>query len=139
MVLAVGLAWVAGMMQAQEKGAELSMQLRRLNTVADVPKVEAGDSVVVSCPKCKAAWVSVGQPLSKFGWQETAASERHECPGCDTKMEIEGFGKQAKSVVKHVCKQCGAARTPIATSSRREPGRPRAWKSTSGITTDANG
>ena len=62
----------------------------------------------VSCPKCKDTWVKVVQPMGKGGRQETANIQRHECPGCDTKIVTEGVGKQAKSVVKHTCKQCGS-------------------------------
>lgn len=93
---------------AQEKGAERLLKLQRLNTVADVEKVEAGDTIVMSCPKCKDTWVKVVQPMGKGGRQETANIQRHECPGCDTKIVTEGVGKQAKSVVKHTCKQCGS-------------------------------
>lgn len=107
-VAVAGLALLANSAVAQEKGAERLMKLQRLNTVADVQKVEAGDTIVMSCPKCKDTWVKVVQPMGKGGRQETANIQRHECPGCDTKIVTEGVGKQAKSVVKHTCKQCGS-------------------------------
>jgi len=101
------LIWLPSNALAQEKGAERLMKLSRLSTMADVEKVEAGDSVVMSCPKCKDIWVKVVRPTVKRG-QETALMAQHQCPGCDTKFVTEGAGKQAKSVVKHVCKQCGS-------------------------------
>lgn len=107
-VAVAGLALLANSAVAQEKGGERMMKLLRLNTAADVQKVEAGDTIVMSCPKCKDTWVKVVQPMGKGGRQETANIQRHECPGCDTKIVTEGVGKQAKSVVKHTCKQCGS-------------------------------
>jgi hypothetical protein len=95
---------------AQEKGAERLMKLQRLHTVADVQKVEAGDTIVMSCPKCKDTWITVVQKTGKAAHPtETKAVQRHECPGCDTRIVTEGVGKQAKNVVKHTCKQCGSA------------------------------
>ena len=104
-----GLALLPTHALAQEKGAERLMKLNRLNTVADVQKVEAGDAVVMSCPKCKNAWVTVVENTGKaVNPKETKAVLRHQCPGCETKLVTEGVGKQAKNVVKHVCKQCGS-------------------------------
>lgn len=93
---------------AQAKGGEQLMRLLRLDSAAEVQKVEAGDTVVMSCPKCKETWVKVVQPMAKGGRQETANVQRHECPGCEQKLVVEGVGKQAKSVVKHACKHCGS-------------------------------
>lgn len=103
-----GLVLLANSTVAQEKGGERTIKLLRLKTAADVQKAEAGDTIVMSCPKCKDTWVKVAQPMGKVGRQETANIQRHECPGCDTKIVTEGAGKQAKSVVKHTCKQCGS-------------------------------
>lgn len=109
-VVAVGgLTLLANSVLAQEKGAERLMKLNRLQTVADVQKVEAGDTVVMSCPKCKDTWITVVQSTGKaVNPKETKTVLRHECPGCETKLVTEGAGKQAKNVVKHVCKQCGS-------------------------------
>mgnify|MGYP007051386065 FL=1 len=107
-VAVASLAFLGNSAVAQEKGGERMMKLLRLNTAADVQKVEACDTIVMSCPKCKDTWVKVVQPMGKGGRQETANIQRHECPGCDTKIVTEGVGKQAKSVVKHTCRQCGS-------------------------------
>jgi len=104
-----GLALLPTHALAQEKGAERLMKLNHLNTVADVQKVEAGDTVVMSCPKCRDTWVTVVENTGKAANpQETKAVQRHACPGCETKLVTEGTGKPAKNVVKHVCKQCGS-------------------------------
>ena len=104
----VGFVSVPISAQAQQKGAEKLMQLPKINTVEALQSLEPGDTIVMSCPKCKDTWVKVVQPMGKGGRQETANIQRHECPGCDTKIVTEGVGKQAKSVVKHTCKQCGS-------------------------------
>ena len=64
-VAVAGLALLANSAVAQEKGGERMMKLLRLNTAADVQKVEAGDTIVMSCPKCKDTWVKVVQPMGK--------------------------------------------------------------------------
>ena len=105
----LAMVGLASVVQAQEKGAERLMKLQRLNTPADVQKVDAGDTIVMSCPKCKDTWVTVVEQTGKaVNPQEKKSVLRHECPGCATKIVTEGVGKQAKSVVKHTCKQCGS-------------------------------
>lgn len=84
------------------------MKLQRLNTASDVQKVQAGDTIVMSCPKCKDTWVKVVQPPGRGGRQEVATVQRHECPGCGTKIETQGAGKQATSTIKHVCTHCAS-------------------------------
>jgi len=104
-----GLALLPTHALAQEKGAERLMKLNRLNTVADVQKVDAGDTIVMSCPKCKDVWITVVENTGKaVNPKETKTVLRHQCPGCETKLVTEGVGKQAKNVVKHICKQCGS-------------------------------
>lgn len=103
------LSFLASHGMAQEKGGERLMKLQRLNTVADVQKVEAGDTIVMSCPKCKDTWVTVVQPTGKVAKPtESKSVMRHACPGCNTKIVTQGVGKQAENKVVHVCKQCGS-------------------------------
>jgi len=76
---------------------------------SDGQQDEEGDTVVMSCPKCKDTWVTVVENTGKAANpQEAKAVQRHACPGCETKLVTEGAGKPAKNVVKHVCKQCGS-------------------------------
>ena len=108
-VAVAGLALLTHTVAAQEKGAERLMKLQGLNTVADVQKVEAGDTVAMSCPKCKDTWVTVVEKTGKAAKpHETKAVLRHECPGCSTKIVTEGVGKQAQNKVVHTCKNCGS-------------------------------
>ena len=67
MLAIVGLMSLLPLVQAQEKGATKLMQLRPIATVADAEAVEAGDTVVMSCPKCKNSWVTVVTPSTKTG------------------------------------------------------------------------
>jgi hypothetical protein len=93
---------------AQEKGGERLMKLQRINTAADVQKLEPGDILVMTCPKCKETWAKAVQPPGKGGRQETAIVGQHQCPSCGAKIETQGVGKQATTVFKHMCKQCGS-------------------------------
>lgn len=103
------VAWLPSQALAQEKGATKLMQLKRLDTNADVEKLEAGDTVVMSCPKCKETWVTVVEkPMKGAGVTEKKNIARHECPGCDSKLVTEGVGKQATTKVQHTCKKCGS-------------------------------
>jgi len=109
-VAVAGLALLTYSALAQEKGAERLTKLQRLNTIADIQKLEAGDTVVTSCPKCKDTWVTVVEQTGKAAHpQEKKTMLRHECPGCSTKIVTEGVGKQAKDHVLHTCTHCGSA------------------------------
>ena len=95
--------------QEQVKGAQKLMQLNAIKTVADAEAVQAGDTVVMSCPKCKTSWATVVEPATKTGVKpETKVIARHECPGCQHKIVTEGHGKAKTDKVVHTCKQCGS-------------------------------
>lgn len=95
--------------QEQVKGAQKLIQLNAIKTVADAQAVQAGDMVVMSCPKCKNSWVTVVEPATKTGVKaETKVVARHECPGCQHKWVTEGHGKAKTDKLVHVCKQCGS-------------------------------
>jgi hypothetical protein len=109
LAVVAGLALLANSVAADEKGAEKLMKLQNLNTVADVQKVAAGDTVVMSCPKCKDSWATVVQTTGKAANPSEARNVvRHACPGCGTKIVTEGAGKQAQDKVVHTCKHCGS-------------------------------
>ena len=95
--------------QVRGEGAAKMVQLKPIKTAADAQAVEPGDTIAMSCPKCKNTWISVVERPTKTGaTPETKVVLRHECPGCETKLATEGTGKQAKDVIKHVCKNCGS-------------------------------
>ena len=89
----------------QVKGAQLLMKPM---TVGDINKLEPGDSVVMSCPKCKTITVTYIDKTTKGAIKEQKATQKHLCAGCETVIKTEGRGKQAKDVVVHVCKTCGS-------------------------------
>ena len=94
---------------AQEKGATKLLRLNPIKTVADAEAVQGGDTVVMSCPKCKDSWVTIVEKSPKTGAAPTTTTvSRHECPGCEHKYVIEGHGKAKTSKLVHVCKNCGS-------------------------------
>jgi hypothetical protein len=104
-----GLVWLPTGASAQEKGATKLMQLKPIKTVGDAETVEAGDMIVMSCPKCKDSWVTVVEKPGKTGAKpDSTTVQRHECPGCEHKYATEGHGKAKTEKVIHVCKKCGS-------------------------------
>lgn len=96
---------------AQEpvKGATKLLQLNAIKTVADADAVQAGDMVVMSCPKCKDSWATIVVAPTKTGAKpETNVMARHACPGCEHKFVTEGHGKAKTDKLIHVCKMCGS-------------------------------
>lgn len=94
---------------AQEKGGAKLLKLNAIKTVADAEAVQPGDTVVMSCPKCKDSWVTIVAPPTKTGAKpETTTVARHECPGCEHKYVTEGHGKAKTDRLVHVCKMCGS-------------------------------
>jgi Zn finger protein HypA/HybF involved in hydrogenase expression len=109
-VAVAGLAWLPSSAQAQEKGGETMMRLAKpIETMADAQAVQPGDTIVMSCPKCKSTWVTIATAPAKTGSPgESKSVERHACPGCESKMVVQGTGKTATAVLQHVCKKCGS-------------------------------
>ncbi len=105
----VGLMALPLLAQDQEKGATKLMKLKPITTVADADAVQPGDTVVMSCPKCKNSWVTVVTPPTKSGAKpESSIVSRHDCPGCEHKYATEGHGKMKTEKITHVCKMCGS-------------------------------
>jgi hypothetical protein len=100
------LAWLPSQAFAQEKGAQ---KLMKVQTVEDVQKIEAGDTIVMSCPMCKESYAQVSEKTFKTARpEELKTTQVHLCSSCDTKIVTEGVGKQAKDKVVHKCKVCGS-------------------------------
>jgi hypothetical protein len=94
---------------AQEKGATKLLKLNAINTVAGAEAVQPGDTVVMSCPKCKDSWATIVTPATKTGAKpETTTVSRHECPGCEHKIVTTGHGKAKTDKIVHICKMCGS-------------------------------
>jgi Fe-S oxidoreductase len=91
---------------AQQKGAE---KLMKVQTVGDLQMVDAGDTIVMSCPKCKDTYSQVVEKTFKGTKPEELKNVTiHLCSSCDTKIVTKGTGKQAKDVLVHTCKTCGS-------------------------------
>jgi hypothetical protein len=118
--VAVALAFIAGCATSNTSGTSYQapttarggaadlMRLQPIKTGEDVARLEVGDSVVMSCPKCKSTYVTRITKENKPRQTSTVGVELHDCPGCDTKITTQGRGKTAKDVVTHVCRNCGS-------------------------------
>jgi len=94
---------------AQEKGAEKLMQLQKINTVEALQSVEAGDTIIMSCPKCKDTYATVVEKSFKGATPDQLKQVPiHLCPACDTKFVTKGQGKAAVNSLVHTCKTCGS-------------------------------
>jgi hypothetical protein len=106
----IGLLAMPLFANAQEKGATKLIQLKPIQTVADAEAVQSGDTVVMSCPKCKNSWVTIITPPTKTGAKpDTSVEARHDCPGCEHKYVTQGHGKMKTDKIVHICKACGSA------------------------------
>jgi hypothetical protein len=94
---------------AQEKGAQKLIQLKPVKTVEDLQKLDAGDTIIMSCPKCKDSYATVVEKTFKAVKPEELKTVKiHLCDACDTKLVTKGHGKAAKDVLVHTCKTCGS-------------------------------
>ena len=102
----IALAWLPSQALAQEKGAQ---KLIKLQTFEDLKKVDTGDIIVMSCPKCKDTYAQVTEKTFKAANPEEVKNVTiHLCSGCDTRLVTKGVGKHAKEVLVHTCKTCGS-------------------------------
>jgi hypothetical protein len=100
------LAWLPSQALAQEKGAQ---KLMKVQTVEDLQTLDAGDVVIMSCPKCKDSYATVVEKTFKGAKPEELKNVTiHLCSSCDTKIVTKGSGKQAKDTLVHTCKECGS-------------------------------
>ena len=94
------------MAQQQVKGAQLLMPIQ---TVQDLQQVEAGDTILMSCPKCKNTYATVAtRSLKGMQNEELKTVLEHLCPSCTTTIKTEGVGKNAVNKVVHTCNTCGS-------------------------------
>ena len=106
-----GLVWLPAPSFAQTKGegAAKLIQLKPIKSLADAQAVTPGDTVVMSCPKCRDSWMTIVPMPAKTGAvPDKKTVQRHECPGCENKYVTEGHGKAKTDKLVHVCKKCGS-------------------------------
>ncbi|MDE3066206.1 MAG: hypothetical protein KGJ60_01500 [Verrucomicrobiota bacterium] len=81
----------------------------RVQTVEDLQKLDVGDIIVMSCPKCKESYAQVVEKTYKSVKPEELKNVTiHLCSTCDTRVVTKGIGKRAKAVLVHTCKMCGS-------------------------------
>lgn len=101
-----GLAWLPSQALAQEKGAQ---KLMKVQTVENVQTLDVGDTIVMTCAKCKDTYVQVVEKTFKaVKPEELKTVGVHLCSSCETKIVTKGVGKQAKDELVHTCKACGS-------------------------------
>jgi hypothetical protein len=111
LVALTALVWLPLQVSAQTKGEGASklIQLKPIQTVEALQSVEAGDTIVMSCPKCKDTYATVVEKSFKgVNQDELKKTTIHLCSACDTKIVTKGQGKSARDVVVHTCKACGS-------------------------------
>lgn len=102
--------WLPGAARAadDEGGAHGETHLRHIMTQAEAEALKPGDSMSMTCAKCK---VTIVQKVTadRAHVKMMTVGEKLKCPGCDGSVEVvatgKGEGKNAE--VKHVCSSCG--------------------------------
>jgi hypothetical protein len=114
--LALAVAWSPVSVQAADpiKGGQKLIQLQPIKSVQEIQSLEPGDSIVMSCPKCKTVTViyvdneaKAGSVLNA-GAKPTKTAAQHLCPGCRTEFEYKGHGKNQQERIVHKCGTCGS-------------------------------
>jgi len=105
--LALGLTFAANASEkGSAKGGALDLVLKQITTPADAEALKPGDEIAMICSKCKS--VVVNRVTTEKGHiKAMTVGEKHACPGCQSTIEVTGFGKGKKDQVKHVCQKCG--------------------------------
>ena len=111
--LAVALAvaaWLPGTARAadHDKTAHDMMQMQPITTQAQAEALQPGDSMSMTCTKCKSVMVQK-VTADKAHVKMMTVGEKVMCHACDGTVEVvatgKGEGKNAE--VKHVCSKCG--------------------------------
>ena len=111
--LAIALAfavWLPGAARAaeHEKGTHDMMHMQHIMTQAQAAALKPGDSMSMTCSKCKDVMVQK-VTADKAHVKMMTVGEKVMCHGCGGTVEVvatgKGTGKDAE--VKHVCSKCG--------------------------------
>ena len=96
----------AGVGMKPMKGGEHLVMLTQVNTPAQAEDLQPGDSITMSCAKCKSVMIHYVN-TEKGHIKTMTVGEKHLCPGCNTTIEVVGTGRGKHDQVKHVCTACG--------------------------------
>jgi hypothetical protein len=109
---AVALAvtvWLPGEARAaeHEKGAHHMMHMKHITTQAQAEALKPGDSMAMTCTKCKDVMVQK-VTTDKAHVKMMTVGEKLKC-SCGGNVEVvaTGKGKGKNAEVKHVCSKCG--------------------------------
>ena len=90
------------------KGAQPSMNMTQIKTQAEAEALQPGDSMSMTCGKCKSVMV---MPVTsgKEHVKMMTIGEKTTCAECGGTVEVIGTGKGVgkNEEVKHVCSKCG--------------------------------
>ena len=106
--LAVAVAFAAGLPGAARAAEHDMMQMQHITTQAQAEALKPGDSMSMTCTKCKDVMVQK-VTTDKAHVKMMTVGEKMMCHRCDGAVEVvatgKGEGKNAE--VKHVCSKCG--------------------------------
>jgi hypothetical protein len=109
--LAFTLAWsllpaATAAEKGSARGGASDLALKAITTPAEADALKPGDEMAMICAKCKS--VVVHRVTTEKGHIKTmTVGEKHACPGCESTIEVTGFGKGKRDQLKHVCGKCG--------------------------------
>lgn len=109
MTLGLGLALASNATAAEKgsaRGGASDLLMKRITTPAEAEALKPGDELAMVCSKCKSVVVHRVN-VEKGHIKTMTIGEKHLCPGCDSTIEVTGFGKGKHDEVKHVCQKCG--------------------------------
>lgn len=95
------------------KGAPLLQQRNAISSEVSPPAAAKPGQSMMSCTRCVDQVVTQVNPQMKGGQllnqggRATEQTVRHDCPGCQTTGKTVGYGKGARTVAQHTCKDCG--------------------------------
>ena len=110
--LALALAFAAWLpnaaRSAEHKGDMGGMNMNQIKTQAEAEALKPGDSMSMTCTKCKSVMVQK-VTNDKAHIKMMTIGEKTMCHACDGTVEVVGTGKgEGKNEeVKHVCSKCG--------------------------------
>ena len=106
----VGAVWWSGAAHAADpaKGMPAMKHMNHITTQAEAEELKPGDSMSMTCAKCKSVMVQK-VTADKAHVKMMTVGEKVMCHACDGTVEVvatgKGEGKNAE--VKHVCSKCG--------------------------------
>ena len=110
--LALALAfavWSPGAARAAEHEGKMGgMNMNHIKTQAEAEALKPGDSMSMTCGKCKSVMVQK-VTNDKAHIKMMTIGEKVMCHACDGTVEVVGTGrgKGKNEEVKHVCSKCG--------------------------------